>query len=155
MIQGNTETTLRLLCYYNIFIEIVVPNYVMNRRTFLSINAPSWNLHVDQHFSIFRKQKQEYFSTTPFVYVLLTVTFSSRTHIEYIVAFPLQQCLLQHARILRYTYIAYVVNLYRTVWKWLTGSRDRTCTDPLQATALTNILRLKVSYILQYLAIYS
>jgi hypothetical protein len=52
-------------------------------------------------------------------------------------------------------YIEYIVNLYRTVWKWLTRSTDRTCTFPLQATALTHIIRLQVSYILQYLAIYS
>jgi hypothetical protein len=74
---------------------------------------------------------------------------------ECIVALPLQQWISERSRILRHTYIAYVINLYRTVWKWFTGSRDRNCTDPLQATALTHILRLQVSNSLQYPATYS
>jgi len=53
---------------------------------------------------------------------------------------------------LPYTYIIYVVNLYRTVWKWLTGSTDRTYTDPLQAITITHIIHvhLQVSNSLQY-----
>jgi hypothetical protein len=51
---------------------------------------------------------------------------------------------------LSYTFIAYVSMLWLTVWKWLTGLTDRTCTDPLQATALTHIIRLQVSNSLQY-----
>ena len=62
-----------------------------------------------------------------------------------------------------YTYIDYVAYLYRTVWKWLRGSTDRTYTDPLQASVLTHthththtrIIRLQVSKNQQYPAIYS
>jgi len=46
---------------------------------------------------------------------------------------------------LPYTYLANDVNFYRTVWKWLTGSTDRTCTYPLQSTALTYIIRLQIN----------
>jgi hypothetical protein len=80
----------------------------------------------------------------------LKVSSSSRNNTACIVVLPLQQWLRKLTRILRCTYITYVVNLYRTVWKWLTVSRDRICTDPLQATALTQITRLQVSNSLQY-----
>ena len=83
------------------------------------------------------------------------MTCSSRTHTEFIVAFPLQKWLRERDTNFRHIYIAYVGNLYRTVWKWFTGSTDRTFTDPLQATALTHIIHLQVSNSLQCPAIYS
>jgi len=86
-------------------------------------------------------------------YVMKTLPCSSRTHTECTVALPLQQKLRERTRMLPFTYMSYEVNLNRTVWKWLTGSTDRTCTDPLQATALTHITRLQVSNSLQYPAI--
>jgi hypothetical protein len=76
---------------------------------------------------------------TLIVYVQLRVTCILETPTECIVAVPLQQWLSESSKMLPYTYIASVVNLYRTAWKWLTESRDRTCTDALQATALTHI----------------
>ena len=89
------------------------------------------------------------------VYVQLTATCSSRTHTGCIVAMKIQQWLPKSFRMLLDTCIAYVVNLYRTVWKWLTRSTDRTCIDPLQVTALTHIICLQVNNSLKYPAIYS
>ena len=42
-------------------------------------------------------------------FVLLTATCMSTTMLrEYIVAFPWQQCLLEYAKMIRYSYIAYI-----------------------------------------------
>jgi len=72
-----------------------------------------------------------------------------------ILSLPPLQWSPERTRMLRYTYKTYVVNLYRTVWKWLAGSTDRTCTDQLQASALNHIVSLPVINSLQYPAIYN
>jgi hypothetical protein len=41
--------------------------------------------------------------------------YVAQQHTEWIFALPLQQWITESTRMLRYTYIAYVVNLYRTV----------------------------------------
>ena len=43
--------------------------------------------------------------------LLLTVTFSSTEHSECIVAFALHQWLCEHGTMLRFKYIAYLVNI--------------------------------------------
>jgi hypothetical protein len=68
----------------------------------------------------------------------------AQQHRECIVSLTLQQWLPEHTRMLRYTYITYV-NFCRTVWKWLTGTTDRTGSDPLQETVLTHIICLQVN----------
>ena len=47
---------------------------------------------------------QKYYCATVVIFRWLTVTRSLTTHIEYIVAFLLQQWLCKRATILRYTY---------------------------------------------------
>ena len=47
------------------------------------------------------------------IFVLLTVTYSSTTHIKCIVAFPFQQWLGESATILRSTYIVHLVVCFR------------------------------------------
>jgi hypothetical protein len=48
---------------------------------------------------------------TLIIFVLMTVTFSSKVHTEHIVAFPLQQCLYELTIIVSYTYIAFLVDI--------------------------------------------
>jgi len=85
------------------------PALVKKRTKFLDI------LHEDR--SLFHFCRRHKFATTTLLcnyFFLLTKTCSSTIPREGIVAFPLQQWLLERATVLHYTYIAYFIEFFRT-----------------------------------------
>jgi esterase/lipase superfamily enzyme len=119
----NWETAQWLICHYNLFSQIVCLKKAMSRQTFFGINAASGTLHENLYIFNFCSDinlPQKHCCTTLNIFIQLTVKYSSTTHTECTVAFPLQQWLHKHATMLRYMHIAYLLKLSL----WLNYSRD-------------------------------
>jgi hypothetical protein len=141
MVQVNTyrnwETVQRLVCH-NQCIEIVSPNNFMTRRIFF-VSMQLRGIYINPTLG---------FSTVTYICHKIIVVqhslfmYSWQWHVAQELtqnSLLLCHCNNGQANMPERLYVhSLCFNMYRSVWKWLTWSTDGTCTNPLQATALTS-----------------
>ena len=106
------------MCLHDLVSQIVTLKVAMRKQTFFCLSAPYKNEREYLH-SIYFYWRSEFSSRAVLcnIHLLrqLRVPSSSISNIECIFVLPVQQWLGQLANILRFTYIVFVVNLFRTV----------------------------------------